>query len=456
MDSQKDRKAAILAETLSSLWADTDPLVLRRVTAIARADADAISKAFYDVLLDRPDSNVFLSHALVQERLRPSLARWIRSLFEADSAERIAAVLEQNYQVGLIHARINIPLTLVNAGMRIIKKELSARLVDSDLSRAQTAAAILFVGEVLDTVLDNMHEAYLGDLLGNVRQQQSLKMFMTGQNLAIEGERLKSSLFDWLRNAVVAFYAHEENNRPDPPAIGASDFGLWLNHKAELTFGKVAELDGIRERTERISVKVDAAAEAGWVTPAFVKELNSDVTDIAYLLGAVIEKAMEIEGGRDPLTRLLTRRFMPSIFQREVNISLRHGKPFAVLLIDADHFKTINDTLGHQAGDAVLSDMAELLHANVRAGDFVFRYGGEEFLVLLTEMDEASMRVKAERMRQLVAEHSFVRAGDNLRVTASIGAALHDGHPDYEHTVRKADAALYEAKRQGRNRVVTA
>ena len=456
MDSQKDRKAAILAETLSSLWADTDPLVLQRVTAVARADADAISKAFYDVLLDRPDSNAFLNHALVQERLRPSLARWIRALFEADSAERIAAVLEQNYQVGLIHARINIPLTLVNAGMRIIKKELSVRLVDSDLGRAQTAAAILFVGEILDTVLDNMHEAYLGDLLGNVRQQQSLKMFMTGQNLAIEGERLKSSLFDWLRNAVVAFYAHEENNRPTPPAIAASDFGLWLTHKAELTFGKVAELDSIRERTERISAKVDAAAEAGWVTPAFVKELNSDVTDIAFLLGAVIEKAMEIEGGRDPLTRLLTRRFMPSIFQREVNISLRHGKPFAVLLIDADHFKAINDTLGHQAGDAVLSDMAELLHANVRAGDFVFRYGGEEFLVLLTEMDEASLRVKAERMRQLVAEHSFVRAGDNLRVTASIGAALHDGHPDYEHTVRKADAALYEAKRQGRNRVVTA
>ena len=454
MDSQKDRKAAILAETLSSLWADTDPLVLERVRAIALADADAISEAFYAVLLERPDSNAFLSHALVHERLRPSLARWIRSLFDAASDEAIAAVLEQNYQVGLIHARINIPLTLVNAGMRIIKKELSARLVHSDLSRAQTASAILFVGEVLDTVLDNMHEAYLGDLLGNVRHQQSLKMFMTGQNLAVEGERLKSSLFDWLRNAVVAFYAHEENNRPDPPAIESSDFGLWLNHKAELTFGKVAELDSIRERTNRISAKVEAAAEGGWVTPAFVKDLNNDVTEITYLLGAVIEKAMEIEGGRDPLTRLLTRRFMPSIFQREVNISLRHGKPFAVLLIDADHFKTINDTLGHQAGDGVLSDMAELLHANVRAGDFVFRYGGEEFLVLLTEMDEPWLRVKAERLRQLVAEHRFVGAGQDLRVTASIGAALHDGHPDYEHTVRKADAALYEAKRQGRNRVV--
>ncbi|WP_448204484.1 diguanylate cyclase [Azospirillum sp. sgz302134] len=454
MESQKDRKTAILAETLSSLWAEVDPGVRARVTAIAAADADAISDTFYAVLLDRPDSNAFLSHALVQERLRPSLARWLRNLFSASADTEIAAVLEQNYQVGLIHARINIPLTLVNAGMRIIKKEMAARLLDSDLSRSQTGGAILFVSEVLDTVLDNMHEAYLGDLLGNVRHQQSLKMFMTGQNLALEGERLKSSLFDWLRNAVVAFYAHEDSNRADPPAIESSDFGLWLNHKAELTFGRAAELDSIRARTERISAKVASAAEGGWVTPAFVKDLNNDVTEIAYLLSAIIEKAMEIEGGRDPLTRLLTRRFMPSIFQREVNISLRHGKPFAVLLVDADHFKTINDTLGHQAGDAVLSDLAELLHTNVRAGDFVFRYGGEEFLVLLTEMDEPSLRVKSERLRQLVAEHPFKSAGENVRVTASIGAALHDGHPDYEHTVRRADAALYEAKRQGRNRVV--
>lgn len=459
MDSQKDRKAAILAATLSSLWADTEPAVRERVTAIALADADAISDIFYTILLDRPDSNAFLSHTLVHERLRPSLARWIGALFTASTDEAIAAVLEQNYQVGLIHARINIPLTLVNAGMRIIKKELSARLLAADLNRAQTAAAILFVSELLDTVLDNMHEAYLGDLLGNVRHQQSLKMFMSGPNLALEGERLKSSLFDWLRNAVVSFYAHEDSNHANPPPIKSSDFGLWLNHKAELTFGRVTELDLIRDRTNRISAKVSAAVEGGWVTPAFVKELNNDVTEIAYILGTIIEKAMEIESGRDPLTRLLTRRFMPAIFQREVAISLRHGKPFAVLLMDADHFKTINDTLGHQAGDSVLSDMAELLHTHVRAGDFVFRYGGEEFLILLTEMDEAALRVKAERLRRTVEEHRFHGAGgagNGLRVTASIGAALHEGHPDYEHTVRRADAALYEAKRRGRNRVVIA
>ncbi|MBK4718522.1 diguanylate cyclase [Azospirillum sp. YIM DDC1] len=459
MDSQKDRKAAILATTLSSLWTDTEPAVRERVTAIALADADAISDVFYAILLDRPDSNAFLSHTLVQERLRPSLARWIAALFTASTDEAIAAVLEQNYQVGLIHARINIPLTLVNAGMRIVKKELSTRLLAADLSRAQTASAILFVGELLDTVLDNMHEAYLGDLLGNVRHQQSLKMFMSGPNLALEGERLKSSLFDWLRNTVVSFYTHEDSNHASPPPIESSDFGLWLNHKAELTFGRVTELDLIRERTTRISAKVTAAVEGGLITPAFVKELNNDVTEIAYVLGTIIGKAMEIESGRDPLTRLLTRRFMPAIFQREVAISLRHGKPFAVLLMDADHFKTINDTLGHQAGDSVLSDMAELLHTHVRAGDFVFRYGGEEFLVLLTEMDEASLRVKAEWLRQAVEDHRFPGAGgagNGLRVTASIGAALHEGHPDYEHTVRRADAALYEAKRQGRNRVVIA
>lgn len=452
MDTKQDRKAAILAETLVSLWVETDGEAVAAAVRIAGESADDIADLFYAVLMQQPDASPFLNHALVHERLRPSLARWIRAMFSDGERTTIDAILEQNYQVGLIHARINIPLTLVNAGMRIIKKELSRRLLASPLSREMTAQAILFVSELLDTVLDNMHEAYLGDLLGNVRQQQSLKMFMSGQNLALEGERLKSSLFDWLRNTVVAIYTA---NGAAIPSIEASDFGLWLNHKAELTFGRVAELDAIRIRTRTIAAKLgDTAAMAD--AAGFVRALNDDVTQMAYLLGAVIDKALEIEGGRDPLTRLLTRRFMPTIFQREVNISLRHGKPFAVLLIDADHFKAINDTHGHQAGDGVLTTMAEVLHGNVRAGDFVFRYGGEEFLILLTEMDTASAAVKAERLRAIVEEYVFSLAGHPLRITASIGVALHDGHPDYEHTVRRADAALYEAKRQGRNRVVIA
>ena len=426
MDTKQDRKAAILAETLVSLWVETDGEAVAAAVRIAGESADDIADLFYAVLMQQPDASPFLNHALVHERLRPSLARWIRAMFSDGERATIDAILDQNYQVGLIHARINIPLTLVNA------------------------QAILFVSELLDTVLDNMHEAYLGDLLGNVRQQQSLKMFMSGQNLALEGERLKSSLFDWLRNTVVAIYTA---NGPAIPSIEASDFGLWLNHKAELTFGRVAELDAIRTRTRTIAAKLgDTAAMAD--AAGFVRALNDDVTQMAYLLGAVIDKALEIEGGRDPLTRLLTRRFMPTIFLREVNISLRHGKPFAVLLIDADHFKSINDTHGHQAGDGVLTAMAEVLHGNVRAGDFVFRYGGEEFLILLTEMDTASAAVKAERLRAIVEEYVFSLAGHPLRITASIGVALHDGHPDYEHTVRRADAALYEAKRQGRNRVV--
>lgn len=454
MDSPKERKAAILAEALAALWADAEPEMLAVVVELADREADEISSAFYTVLLEGAESNPFLSHSLVQDRLRPSLGRWVREVFHADTPEKITAILEKNYQIGAIHARINIPLTLVNAGMRIVKRELSRRLVETGLDRARIGQAAMFVSELLDTVQDSMHEAYLGDLMGNVRNQQSLKMFMTNQNLAIEGERLKSSLFDWLRNVVVSLYTRD-GTQPEPARIESSDFGLWLNHKAELTFGKVQELENVRARTQAMSQKVADAAVGGAIDPSFIRDLNNDVTEITYLLGAVIDKAMEIENGRDTLTRLLTRRFMPAIFQREVNISLRHGKPFAVLLIDADHFKSINDTMGHQAGDQVLAEIADLLHTNIRAGDFVFRYGGEEFLVLLTEMDPSSMRVKAEQIRELIGSHKFHIGGEGaLAVTASVGAALHEGHPDYDHTVRRADAALYEAKRQGRNRVV--
>ncbi|MCF8501680.1 MAG: GGDEF domain-containing protein, partial [Rhodospirillum sp.] len=122
-----------------------------------------------------------------------------------------------------------------------------------------------------------------------------------------------------------------------------------------------------------------------------------------------------------------------------------------------DHFKRINDTQGHNVGDQVLTGIAERLLANVRAGDFVFRYGGEEFMVVMTEMDSALVRIKAEALRAVVADSPFpIGGGKTLAVTLSIGVALHDGHPDYEHTVGQADNALLAAKRAGRNRVIFA
>jgi diguanylate cyclase len=127
--------------------------------------------------------------------------------------------------------------------------------------------------------------------------------------------------------------------------------------------------------------------------------------------------------------------------------------PFAVLLIDLDHFKNINDSYGHDSGDLVLQQAADLITSSVRVGDFIFRYGGEELLVVLVEIDAKRAMSVAENIRsRFAAEPLRVGEGKNVPVTVSIGVAAYNGHPDYERIVKDADDALYRAKNAGRNR----
>jgi len=125
----------------------------------------------------------------------------------------------------------------------------------------------------------------------------------------------------------------------------------------------------------------------------------------------------------------------------------------SVLMIDIDHFKNINDTYGHSSGDAVLQQVAETILSLCRPSDFVFRYGGEEFLVALVEADEDKAFAIGEELRRQIAQQPMnLPDGARQSVTLSIGVAAFNGHPDYSHLVNAADRALYRAKQAGRNR----
>ena len=165
----------------------------------------------------------------------------------------------------------------------------------------------------------------------------------------------------------------------------------------------------------------------------------------------------------DPLTNLHNRRGFDARIRREWKLSIRQEAPLSLLLIDLDHFKQINDTRGHSEGDEVLKQVAATLSESVRETDFVCRYGGEEFAILLPGTNHQSAMRVAEHVRTAVSS----KLCNNHRVTASIGVATSTGsrpHPDSEDAVdldsgplvTQADAALYTAKRGGRNRVASA
>jgi len=157
----------------------------------------------------------------------------------------------------------------------------------------------------------------------------------------------------------------------------------------------------------------------------------------------------------DALTGLPNRRAIEEWSSRQLSGAARHGFPFWVVMIDLDHFKKVNDTYGHDAGDTVLKGFAEILKTNTRLSNIAGRVGGEEFLQVLTHVDERSVKIVVERVREQFEAEKFFLDGATRFFTASFGATGFCGKaaPAFSELVSRADAALYRAKHLGRNRI---
>lgn len=162
---------------------------------------------------------------------------------------------------------------------------------------------------------------------------------------------------------------------------------------------------------------------------------------------------------RDTLTGLYNRWYVIEKIDTEINRSLRHGSPMALLMLDIDHFKRVNDSYGHSAGDIVLQSVGKVLRDSCRVYDVPGRYGGEEFCIVLPETKLGNTTVVAERIRQRLAATALSVGEAELTVTASIGiAGVDEEFPEQQvlspaALIDRADRALYTAKHRGRNRV---
>ena len=173
------------------------------------------------------------------------------------------------------------------------------------------------------------------------------------------------------------------------------------------------------------------------------------------IAGLNLRAKLENQSIRDGLTHLFNRHFMAIALEREVHRALRSTSPLAVLMLDVDHFKAFNDAFGHEAGDAVLREVADCFRQSVRSEDVVCRYGGEEFIIILPETDEETAIERAEVIRHAVSKLRVQFKGQTLRqISLSIGVAMYPSPArDSTDLVRLADRALYDAKHAGRDRV---
>jgi two-component system cell cycle response regulator len=287
--------------------------------------------------------------------------------------------------------------------------------------------------------------------------------------------------------------------RPCLVVIAGAHLGEIFPVESEIIIGRdenatlrLAEDEGVSRRHARVTPLVDAAllADLGSANGTFVdgervqervlkegmKIRVGQTTVLKFARYDALEEAAQrqlLESAlRDGLTRAFNRRYFVQRLAAEVRFAERHEQPLALLMLDLDHFKALNDRHGHMAGDEVLRALVGVLNDTLRAEDVLARYGGEEFAVLARGIHLDSARALAERLRRVVEAMKLSKDGTPLPITVSIGisvfpssggdgggdaaAALDEG-ASAEQLGRKlielADAALYRAKRAGRNRV---
>ncbi len=166
-------------------------------------------------------------------------------------------------------------------------------------------------------------------------------------------------------------------------------------------------------------------------------------------------KALKRELEMDALTEIFNRRFIDYQLSLAVHEHDTFKTTLALLFIDIDHFKNINDTYGHDVGDEVLKSLAKTLALNVRQSDYVGRYGGEEFVIILRHVDYETMHMLAERLRLLIEEMTIpIDQDEPIRITVSIGGAMYHEQTTMDNLIKNADKNMYQAKSQGRNQVV--
>lgn len=352
------------------------------VCNIVSEHAEKIAKNFYREMLSDAQAANFLNHDEVKKRLTISMTNWLCSIFEFQpNDEKINYYKESLRKIGHIHGRIGLPVSFVNYGMYLLKQDVLNALVSSNLSKEELGQALILSNQVLDCALQIINESYESDLIANEKDSQAFKIQFSTHHLALDCERLRTSLSDWMRDLLLEIHS-DTFDASTLPTIRHSNFGLWITHKAKLFISNRHEFKTLIKLLDEMDDTMYALLKSfhdETHKQNYLKTLNELVSQANWILAQVAKEIIDQDSGRDSLTRLFSRRYLDTVMRHETATSLKNGVTFGVILLDIDFFKKINDTHGHESGDKVLEQLAEILNRDVRAGDFIFRLGGRVF-----------------------------------------------------------------------------
>ncbi len=186
-----------------------------------------------------------------------------------------------------------------------------------------------------------------------------------------------------------------------------------------------------------------------------VKQIDNLIGCLGYPLRNALRYREALRSAHtDPLTQVNNRVAMDDCMRREWELARRHKTPLSLMLIDIDHFKSFNDRYGHSYGDQILKSVAQTIRESIRASDLIFRYGGEEFVIILSNTEITGAALMAERLRRAIENMRLNAEAETVRVTASFGVTSLNSATSARDLLTHADQAMYQAKQNGRNQVM--
>ncbi|WP_275015421.1 diguanylate cyclase [Klebsiella variicola] len=455
MNEESQKYIAVIFKEWLPLYDSLTPDVRALLKKMADERSSMLATRFYDFIFQDPDIARHLSYELVEERLSRSLAGWVQQILTCEK-EDLQALAERQYQIGSIHSRIGIPAEAVLRGARQIKSGLVEAIRDSQVARDTGIAAIHYAIMAMNMAVEMMCHAYTLSHYRATKNEEAFRLYSLMDNVPMEYGKQQASLSGWENSAIFNIVSE---NRTDLNAtlLSESEFGLWFRHKCVRYFNHNPQMGEITELIGQVDALITewrtAEQDAGYKnTQSLLQKIHIHCQHISSQLGVLFSSLSQMQNGKDALTSLLNRRYLPVVLKHEVTLAIEYDLPLTVAIIDIDFFKEINDKWGHMVGDRAIKHVADLLSDNIRSSDYLFRYGGEEFLLVLVETRAAEAFPLLERLRKKIGQLAFNVGGDTqIPITASIGFAAHIGHPDYNLLLRDADNALYAAKREGRN-----
>lgn len=415
----------------------------------AELDLDAVFEKFYDTMLSDKDFSGFFKD---EEQIKSLVARQKQFLLDTIT-ESDNEVKARYIKLGELHYDLKIPYVDYMSGINILQDGLIHAIAEFgqplELLEATSSFFKLIRAFSAKGYLNKMLDADIRDIDLYLSQVQRAAEV----DISLSTERMI-----WLKNVIFAIKVEDRAAAPElhMPTETLDALSVATQGDQDL----IGYVTGIANRMEvdarNIFYFLDRRSYAE-VLPLY-QELMS-IYKLALMLTNVVTIASTnslVQAlSKDALTGMLTRHALRPVFHRELAIATAGTYELSLIMVDIDYFKSVNDTFGHAAGDEVLSKVAHISTESIRATDFVFRLGGEEFLIVLKGASQKVALGQAELIRQEIENTSFESEGKRHQVTASFGVAtfVPPFSETYEGMIKIADEKMYESKHKGRNRV---